>query len=261
MYHNSSKFILTIFLIFALCSCSATTQTTSGEDYLLKYDTVPVASDAKDGVNIEDAIKNVAKVEPVLRFPARIGLARIEQGRLTNIPPEELQGWMDLRDKLADGGFGEFMLVNPMVTSMVTDSVKTKDDSISVINQIRLGSARQHLDAVLIYEVASKSEYHDNLLEIGNLTIIGSYVLPSETVETEGYASAILIDVIQGYPYGTADVTLEKETDHATNGAGYEKSKKIEQEVNTKATLALIPKVGGMFLSLKDELDQLPKKQ
>jgi hypothetical protein len=77
-----------------LLGCATTdTQTTSGEDYLRKYQAVPTAAptgaDDFGGHNIDQMIRDAASVEPVLKFPARIGLARIENGNLSAIPEEE----------------------------------------------------------------------------------------------------------------------------------------------------------------------------
>ena len=48
-----------------------------------------------------------------------------------------------------------------------------------VIQDIRQGAARQHVDAVLIYEVFGKGETNNNPLAITKLAIIG-YWLPTE---------------------------------------------------------------------------------
>ena len=57
----------------ALAGCSAYTQTTSGQDWLAAY---PPGPPAKGG-DIDARVRAAAAVEPTLRFPARIGIARI----------------------------------------------------------------------------------------------------------------------------------------------------------------------------------------
>lgn len=243
-----------------LASCSASTQNTSGAEYLSKYDGVATAQTTDKDESFEETLRKVAAVEPVLTFPAKIGLARIEQGRLTPLPAEEMETWTELKNDLGEG-FGEFVLVNPMIAAVVSESVKTKNGSISSINQVRLAAARQHLDAVLIYEVQAQSSGEDNLLSVGNLTIIGMYVLPSETVKAEGYASAVLFDVLQGYPYGTADVIIDRKTGFTTDINKRERAEEMKREISKAAVEKLAPELKKMLKEVKAAADERVKKQ
>lgn len=258
-----SGFFGLVSVLVLLASCS-TTQNTSGAEYLSKYDgvaTAKAAVEAKDeDESFEETLRKVAAVEPVLTFPAKIGLARIEQGRISPLPAEEMETWTNLQHELGDS-FGEFILVNPMIAAVVTEGVKTKSGSISSINQVRLAAARQHLDAVLIYEVQANSRGEDNLLSVGNLTIIGMYVLPSETVKAEGYASAVLFDVLQGYPYGTADVIVDQKTGYATNDNKYERGEKMKREISKAAVEKLAPELKKMLQDVKAAADQRVKNK
>lgn len=121
------------------------------------------------------------------------------------------------------------------------------------MNKIRLGAARQHLDAVLVYEVYSRENSDSNFLSIGNLTIIGAYLLPSKAVSTEGFANAMLIDVIQGYPYGTAEATLDKSEMTSTFGER-NKKEQLSVEIKTEVTIKLVEEVEDMFKDLQLEL-------
>ena len=163
-----------------------------------------------------------------------------------------------MRDNLGgNNSFGEFVLVNPMIAEMLSGHIKSNEkyNSLSPIDQIRLAGARQHLDAVLIYEIATTSQGKDNLLEIGNLTIIGTFLLPSETVEAEAYASALLIDVLQAYPYGTADIAVEKRKGYATNNDSGKRGQKMQNEMKTAATEKLAPEVESLFKKVRAELE------
>ncbi len=90
----------------------------------------------------------------------------------------------------------------------------------------QLGAARQYLDAVLIYEVFSRENSESNILTVRILTIIGGYILPSKAVAIEGFANALLIDVLQAYPYGTASATLDKK-EMTTSFGKFEKMKEL----------------------------------
>lgn len=248
-----------VFSFFILSACSRSTQTTSGKSYLSQYQNLTYEENTESGYKtLDQKIRDVAAVEPILKFPARIGLARIEDGELTNIPGEEMEAWLKVRENLGGEQIGEFLIVNPMVADMASSSVNL--GSTSLVNKIRLGAARQHLDAVLMYEVYSKTDSKTNFLAIADITIIGGYILPSEQVEAEGYGNAMLIDVIQGYPYGTADVVIDKQTSLTPSNYEYEKRDKYSQIVKTRAAIALSSEVEKMFQSLRAELNQKQAK-
>ena len=246
------KNIALLLIPLCLMACSQHTQTSSGRSYLDQYKNVPTVS---DGENIDQLIRQVANVEPVLTFPARIGLARIDRGRLSNIPGEELEAWIKTRDNLGSG-FGEFVPLNSMIANMVSSSVSSQNNShvTMVMNKIRLGAARQHLDAVLIYETYSASDSQSNILSVANVTIIGGYLLPSKAIETEGFANAMLIDVVQGYPYGTAEVVLDKETKYSTSWGASDSKRNFSEKIKTKAAIKLTDEVEVMFRNLRMEL-------
>ncbi len=66
---------------------SVTTQTTSGQDWLAAYSTGGQAPAAAG--DIEAQVRAAANVEPTLRFPARIGIARLGASGLRPIPADE----------------------------------------------------------------------------------------------------------------------------------------------------------------------------
>ena len=192
-----------------------------------------------------------------MRFPARIGLARIDRGHLSSMPGVELEAWMKVRDNLGKE-FGEFVPVNPLVANMVSKNVSRSQNAriTDVMSKIRLGAARQHLDAVLIYEVYSKSDSEANVLSIADLTIIGGFLLPSRAIEAEGFANAMLIDVVQGYPYGTAEITLDKQSALATTWGSQHSLNNLENKVKSKAAIKLAEEAEEMFRKLRWELHQ-----
>ena len=146
------------------------------------------------------------------------------------------------------------MPVHPLVADMASASVKLKNTH--VINRIRLGAARQHLDAVLIYEVYSKSEINKNALSLADITIIGGFLLPSRSENIEGFATALLIDVLQGYPYGTAQSSVDKQTAISSTwgwGSGQRKVS-LPKKAKSQAAIQLTEEVMNMFTSLKEQL-------
>ncbi|MEI6730803.1 MAG: hypothetical protein WCL30_06040 [Pseudomonadota bacterium] len=245
-------FIATITMISA---CGHNVQTTSGKEYLAKYAaTAPNTQNSGDANDINKRIHDAAAIEPNLSFPARIGIARIERGGISNIPPEELEIFLKTKEKLGTG-FGEFVPVSPLVVESLKQNCK---DCVSkVVDDIRVGSARQHLDAVFIYEVYDLTESDNNILAIADLTIIGGFILPSRHVEAKGFANAILIDIMQGYPYGNLQATVTKK-ELATAWSD-------NREIKQNAKLAAVEKLSGdtydMFMKLRAELAEKQAKK
>lgn len=232
----------------SLCACSAHTQLTSGHDYLARY--APTKSHVSS--SIDQDVRNIAAVEPNLHFPARIGLARIERRSLTNIPADETASWTDLADELGPR-YGEFVPVSPFIASMVRpEDTDLRTDH--VVADIRRASARQHLDYVLIYEVSQNASKKSNALSFADLTILGMFVLPSRNMKVDSTASALLIDVRNGYPYGTATAfASKKKVTTAASSGSYRQS--VRDKTNIKAVANLTIEVETMFEELHDKLD------
>ena len=246
--NKPSKYIgMSIFAIL-LTSCETTTQMTSGEDYLSRYKQTTIATDTSNTINSE--IRDIAAIEPDLRFPARIGLARIERGQLTNSPTGEMQVWGDLVDKLG-APYGEFVPVSPFIAEMVRPNAKRDMHNYSThsaVADIRRASARQHLDYVLVYEVNQNVSDRSNALSLANLTILGLYVIPTRNVKINATANAILIDVRNGYPYGTASAYSTDKKMRPAFGAGT-KARKTEK---VNYLLAVENLTGEVEVMMKD---------
>ncbi|MEQ9607937.1 MAG: hypothetical protein RLN99_09750 [Kiloniellaceae bacterium] len=208
-----------------LAACGHQVQTTSGSKYLSAYSDSEAALDREVATDAE--IAAAANVEPQLRFPARIGLARIGEQGLIAVPSAEAEAWRGLAGRLGSS-YGEFVPVSPLVAALATphpsklvvtlnqDRARSYRTSLArVVREIRLGAARQHLDAVLIYEAFGSSEESSNPLAVTKLALIG-FFLPTENVAAEGFAQAVLVDVRNGYTYGTASAVAEKPSHRLT---------------------------------------------
>ena len=263
------KKVALIMIICVLSSaCSRTIQTTSGGSYLQKYESQVRASTplhsfsnnqdevgSLETISLNEKILQVAAVEPTLTFPARVGIAKIERGDLTVIPEKEAEDWKKMQDNLGNN-FGQLIPVNPLIANMVASSValESRTRMGDVIQKIRFGAARQHLDVVLIYEVYSKSDMDRNILAITDLTIVAGYFMPSRKVGAEGFANSILIDVIQGYPYGMTNIALEKEEMFTTLWGSDDTEEELSEQVKSRAAKKLAGEVEKMFTDLRLEL-------
>lgn len=234
--------------ILLAAACTTQVQTSSGAAYLERWDAatatapgVPVAAATGTGAALEDKIRAAAAVEPMLSFPARIGIARIENGALVPVPADEAAAWMALGTALGPG-IAQFEPVDPLVAEMTRASAglaPARGDVGGLVAIIRLGAARQHLDAVLIYAVGTTTETTNTAIAFADLTIIGGAFLPTREIEAAGRASALLIDVRNGYPYGRtqAEIALaELSTSWGSDGARADLAR--EAEARTVARLA-----------------------
>jgi hypothetical protein len=208
----------TLRLAFVLAGATAlatacapyTIQDSSGREYLRTHPelTADAAARAGEGADFRMRLRTAADVEPRLRFPARIGIARIESGRLSAIPADEAAAWQKLAEKLGPR-FGQFVPVSPLIAEMTAaeQNIGRSDYGnrlADTVRKLRLGAARQHADAVLIYEVAGTANDNNTFLSVADLSIVGAFIVPSRHLKAEGFANALLLDVANGYPYGTA---------------------------------------------------------
>ena len=150
---QSSVFVLSLVLL--LSACSYTTQTTSGRAYLENY---PSTLPGGHGQDVNEQVSASANVEPILRFPARIGLAKVDASGLRPIPQAEAEAWQQLIAELGPA-YGSFVMVSPLVVELSYVPYRIDGEHVhylpaalsEVIRKVRLGAARQHLDAVLVY--------------------------------------------------------------------------------------------------------------
>ncbi len=203
---------LSVAALLTVAACASQIQTTSGKAYLDRYATQAGAQTSAQPMDA--GIRAAANVEPLLRFPARLGIARIDNGRLAPIPAAESEAWLDLGRRLGPG-WGEMVAISPLIAALAQQPMGGNGVSANLcgegysqclektVRDIRLGAARQHVDAVLIYESVSRDETTSNPLAITKLALIG-FFLPSEDVTAESFAQAVLLDVRNGYTYGTA---------------------------------------------------------
>lgn len=203
---------VTLSLAILAAGCSYSTQGTSGTRYLERYNELQyVKGDpATIATELDDSVREIAAIEPHLAFPARIGIARIQNGGLSTIPADEGQVWLDAAGTLG-ADYGEFVPVSPLIAEMVArPATQGGTRAAQIVATIRQGAARQHLDYVLVYEVGVSREDKSNILSLADLTVIGMFVIPSRSIDVEATASGILLDVRNGYPYATLTAHAEK---------------------------------------------------
>lgn len=251
--YSSNSAIRALFMglaASALVACGSTVQTTSGADYLARSASSPNAeayASYASPAGLNEEILEIAAIEPDLRFPARIGLARLDHSNLISVPMEEGYIWSDAVTDIAPY-LGDFVPVNPLIASTVEAASthrrgQTKQEALS---NIRRGAARQHLDYVLIYDAHSVRDVKANGLSFTDLSIIGLFVLPSRTVDVQASASGILMDVRTGYPYATLTHFADKEG-VATSNHAWDRSKELADLAKLAAIEGLAEEAQNVF--------------
>ena len=248
---------LIIFLSLASIGCQThSVQMTSGKKYLSHYaDYDATETNASD---LNEEVKAIANIEPSIQFPSRIGLVKLFNGRITNLSVEEIEAWEESRSTMGIT-FGDFIPVSPMIAEMVYTPRKTNSKSKSnpseIFRKIRLGAARQHLDHVLIYEVFSETKTTKLASSVANWTIIGGYFVPSREIETTSFANALLLDVRNGYPYGSASASLNAK-EFSASQTYRDKSRNLADKNQISTVIKLIPEVQQMMKKLIKESKQ-----
>lgn len=262
------KKISLLVIITLMVSACSTIQTTSGREYLARNQHVAdysvrteSSSRSDDSVSLKEALVATASIEPTLKFPARIGLARVDYGQISALPFEEVEAWEAVKKNLGTS-FGEFIPVSPMVVTM-TNSEYGYDNgynyAANIISSLRLAAAKQHLDALLIYEVHAATETESNILSVANISIIGGYIFPSKEINSEGIANAMLIDVMQGYPYATTEAKVAK-SEMSTSWGKSMNEKQLSQKVKITAAIKMTKEVEDMLKQLRWELAEKREK-
>jgi len=248
---------LIIFLSLASIGCQThSVQMTSGKKYLSHY--ADYDANETNASDLNEELKAIASIEPSLEFPSRIGLVKLFNGRITNLAAQEVEAWEEAKSAMGDE-FGHFIPVNPMIAEMVYTPRKTngksKDTPSDIFRKVRLGAARQHLDHVLVYEVFSETKTTKLASSVANWTIIGGYFVPSREIETSGFANALLLDVRNGYPYGTASATLSA-TEFSASQTYRDKSRNLADKNQVSTVIKLIPEVQKMMKKLMEKSKQ-----
>ena len=236
---------LTSLVLFLFVSgCSYAVQNTSGRDYVL----------ASQPGMIDPEIAEIAAVEPNLQFPARIGVARIVNGQLTLPPAAEVALFTDLTSDRQR--YGTFTPVSPLVVALVADPAQERRayyrDASDVINELRRAAARQHLDYVIVYEVGARSSTRNTPFALADVTLLGGMLLPTREIDVAGLGTAMFMDVRNGYPYGTAQVTTDL-TGFARTFQADIRGDELRDAATAQVAAALIPEIAAMLAELADQ--------
>jgi hypothetical protein len=178
-------------------------------------------------------------------------LAHLHQGRLATVPPAEADAWLELV-RTRGAAYGEFVPVSPLVAQLTVASA-VPDAVRSAADTIRIGAARQHLDAVLVYEVSGGRRDSATPLSVLDLTVVGNFLIPSRALQGRATA-AMLIDVRNGYPYLSTSAQAE-EDGVWTNSGSTDRSTELMRRAEVEAVRRLTAEVGSALERLRADLE------
>jgi hypothetical protein len=226
----------TLTLLILLAGCSHAIQTTSGASFV-----------APANGPIDKDIAAIAAIEPNLKFPARIGVARVINGALSLPSADETEALAAMAETLAP--LGTFVQVSPLISAMVNDE-NHRPSTADAIENIRRTAARQHLDYILVYEIGARSSETDTPFALADVTLIGGALLPTRNIKVAGVGNAIFLDVRTGYPYGTAQVA-EDLSGLARSFGTDRRAAALQDRATLKVFKALVPEVQAMLVALQ----------
>ncbi len=247
-----SKLLLLGLLVVSISACESSVQNTSGKEYLANHASIS-GSQTKDAQSFQQKLHDAANIEPTLKFPARIGIARVDtkygRGNFSAIPPEEMEHWTKLSEALGKE-VGQFIPVSGLVLATLKEAEDRDTKTENTVQQIRLASARQHLDAVLIYEVSGKETRDSNILKVADLTVLGMFIFPSQELKSDALAGAALIDVMNGYPYAQTSASFSQE-EFSTSWGRESSIEKLQVSSKAAAVEKLTKNIEKLFQELR----------
>lgn len=135
--------------------------------------------------------------DAVMPAGAKVGIARIEEGRLRAAPFNELRDWASMSLTL-DPAQISFAPVSPVALARFTP---TQFDSSNKIDEIRLAAAEQGMSHVIIYGRESDARWNS----FGGMALdnTGLTVPAGHRLSPKGKVKALIVGTYSGTIYGT----------------------------------------------------------
>jgi len=237
------RVILALPALAVAAACTPVVQTTSGAAYVAA------------SPDIDPEIAAAAAVEPTLRFPARIGVVRLggtQRGRsrrgATAIPAGEAEALT--RFAARHGSFGTFVPLAPVLASLVAPYPRAdgRTPQRTMLDGLRIAAARQHLDAILIYEVTGAAGLFGQV-PLGDSGLTGM----APPGPSAAQASVLMLDVRNDYPYGMVSAEVDLEGLRPLPGRG-PRDDRLRAAAAERAVAAALPELSEMLRQLAKAL-------
>lgn len=148
----------------------------------------------------------IASVTRALPVPARIGLLRIAEGRITAIPADELGRWRGALREVNRGLLYPIRAV-PMAPAETADAAAgALADAIAAAVT---GAAVAGLDAVLAYELSVAVPGNPGAAALSALPLVGGIVPVAAMARARGQGRALLIEAQGGAVIGRAAARMD----------------------------------------------------
>ncbi|MEM1343694.1 MAG: hypothetical protein AAGI34_03825 [Pseudomonadota bacterium] len=136
---------------------------------------------------------------PRLALPARIGLVRLVDGRVSTIPASERTRWAGAAREINRNLIARLDLIPLPVPPLDVAAANSAanpgmPDPSAAVATLMETAARARLDAVLFYELAARVENDRALAAFADLPILGGIVPPAVQSEADAFALALLLD-------------------------------------------------------------------
>jgi len=284
---NAIRIIAVSTAVLVVAACGHDIQTTSGKSYVERFKqdaqsagtaknllalepgparpATPVlagdtakTSDTSGQPSLDELVLRAAQVEPLIRFPARIGVVKIERGEMSGPGSETADAWRQLAESMK-GSIGELVPINPLLARATASAVKFPAKNFSQLDNTlalaRIGAGRQHLDAMIVYQVVGGADSSETLASILDYTIVGSFLIPTHAIEAEAFAVAAIIDVRNGYHYATVTATGQ-DNDLAVNWSTGSARREATRSAVRDAEINLAKQVDKALSDLKAQLNR-----
>ena len=134
---------------------------------------------------------------PVFNTSAKIGIARLDKGRLIAAPFNELRDWSFL-DKRSAANFG---IISPAAVLNNIPAVPMNGrDSDNKLDEIRMTASDLGMDYVLIYGMGKDAQWGSFA---GKTMTNTGFIVDGDKISPRGNAKAILVDTYTGKVFGT----------------------------------------------------------
>lgn len=185
---------LTGLAMLGVTACSQTLQAGTASEHRGASRVQALNAEPAEPVNFRSELRALSANAKPLVFPARMGLARIENGGMTPLPEREAEIWRDTATDLGTD-FGSFAALNTFTAA--------PEGGGDVMSRVRRAATQQGLDYVLVYSVEAGADNIGTAFSLLNLTIIGAYVVPTRDIEAQVTLSAAFVDVETGHIHAT----------------------------------------------------------
>ncbi len=148
-------------------------------------------------VSLTVPFKEKSDPQPTIQMSSKIGIARIENGRLISAPMAELRNWAAL-DKLSDTTFAP---ISPVALfKNVPMGPKIERESENKLDEIRITASDLNMDYVLIYGMGGDAQWGSFA---GQAMAETGFTVDKHTISPRGEIKALLVNTYTGKVYGT----------------------------------------------------------